>query len=206
MVTEQQIAGWRNIAEAATPGPWSVDESPYNFAVFAPHPVESGGTCIAVIDGGLSNDSRHDAAFIAASRTAVPALLAERDALAAEVQQLRAQLAGERALMNMVPGYVQYLAKWRVGDGSFLLFNEWVNQQIDDTPAPAAPPTAEELAQEAAYYAALAAQQQREHATDALMAQLREAVAGDVDDDGGYCGPTCGSIGAGNRRDHHPQP
>ena len=63
-----------------------------------------------------------------------------------------------------------------------------IANEPDDTPTPDEPPTAEELAQKAAYYAALVAQQQREHAEP-------QPVAGDVDDDGGYCGPTCGSRG-----------
>lgn len=51
-------------------------------------------------------------------------------AVTAERDELRAQLTQERALMNLVPEYVQYLAKWRAGDGSFLLFNEWVAQRV----------------------------------------------------------------------------
>ena len=83
MVTEQQAQEWRELAEAATPGPWWITKNPEFFAVVASHPVEVGDTFIAVVDGELSKDSEHDAAFIAAARTAVPALLAERDDLAA---------------------------------------------------------------------------------------------------------------------------
>ena len=70
-----------------------------------------------------------------------------------------------------------------------------IANEPDDTPTPDAPPTAEELAQEAAYYAALDAQQQREALSDAMWAALITPDAGDVDDDGGYCGPTCGKYG-----------
>ena len=48
----------------------------------------------------------------------------------AEIDALRAELAAERSIMNMVPEYIQYLSKWRAGDGTFLLFNEWVAQRI----------------------------------------------------------------------------
>jgi hypothetical protein len=84
-MNEQELQAIEERANAATPGPWTVDDHPNDFAVIAPHPVESGNTYIAFIDGGLSNDSRRDGAFIAHARADVPALIAE-------VRSLRAKL------------------------------------------------------------------------------------------------------------------
>ena len=136
-----------------------------------------------------------DTGWVVFAQTAVPALLAERDALAAEVRTLRAQL-------DAVP-YAQLYRAWHNDDNGYIVADanaiavwlaKWkLSQPADDTPTPDAPPTAEELAQEAAYYAALAAQQQEQ---DSVLgnAYIGDA-SGDVDDDGGYCGPTLGKYG-----------
>lgn len=84
-MTDQELQAIEERANAATPGPWKANESHYDFAVFAPHPSESGNTLIAQIDGGISTDSERDADFIAAAREDVPALIAE-------VRDLRAKL------------------------------------------------------------------------------------------------------------------
>ena len=59
------------------------------------------------------------------------AVTAERDALREQLQQAQRELAQERAIMNMVPEYIRYLAEWRAGDGRFLVFNEWVTQRVE---------------------------------------------------------------------------
>ncbi len=64
-------------ANKATPGKWTVENHPNDYAVVAPHPVEPSITYIAFIDGGLSNDSKYDTEFIAYAREDVPALIAE---------------------------------------------------------------------------------------------------------------------------------
>ena len=66
---------------AITPGAWQLVEMGRDFAVFAPHPVESGNTCIAVVDGGLTADSKRDGEFIAAAPADIDTLLAMVDAL-----------------------------------------------------------------------------------------------------------------------------
>ena len=236
---------WRELAEAATPGPWSPVTRISGLGV---ETFDSLRVCHV---GESTDEYMHDATFIAASRTAVPALLAEVDALAAqrdnayrllegltpggsefynspqncaqfaqsrmssvtqiakERNELRAErdalrreleetrcvrkdrfvelgeftamraerdaLAAEvatlRAQLATVQDYANYYYNFD-GWEPVMLFNEWYTAQQ----------------QEAAYYAALDAQQQREHAEP-------QPVAGDVDDDGGYCGPTCGSRG-----------
>ena len=84
-MTEQELQAIEERASKATPGAWIANESHYDIAVFAPHPSESGNTLIAEIDGGISEDSKRDADFIAHARTDVPALIAE-------VRSLRAKL------------------------------------------------------------------------------------------------------------------
>lgn len=86
-ITNEQAQEWRELAEAATPGPWEpgVLSIPRDSVIS----VSENRYVCSVGNGGYW---QQDAAFIAAARTAVPALLTERDALAAEVQQLRAQL------------------------------------------------------------------------------------------------------------------
>ena len=152
-ITNEQAQEWRELAEAATPGPWEpgVLSIPRDSVIS----VSENRYVCSVGNGGYW---QQDAAFIAAARTAVPALLTERDALAAEVQQLRAQLDD---------------AKFAVAGLTDVWMTHVYKPVVDDTPTPDAPPTAAELAQ----------------------AQLRDAVAGDVDDDGGYCGPTLGKYG-----------
>lgn len=72
-MTEQQLADLDALAAAATPGPWEqIDSRAY-----------SSGTGLQVC---LCNETDADAAFIAAARTAVPALVAE-------VRRLRHELA-----------------------------------------------------------------------------------------------------------------
>ena len=81
-ITNEQAQEWRELADAATPGAWEV----------AYNAILSNGFSFLFGDP-FSDNTQNDLSFIAASRAAVPALLAERDALAAEVAQLRAQLA-----------------------------------------------------------------------------------------------------------------
>jgi len=76
-MTDEELAEYEALAKNATPGPWEMQRGMDEYFVDARHPVESYNVCIAVIDGGLSNDSKADAALIAASRTAIPKLIAE---------------------------------------------------------------------------------------------------------------------------------
>lgn len=84
MITDEQVAEWRRLEKCATTGPW----------------INTGGR-FPKVNGGPVGDLKvasllfaddDDAAFIAASRYAVPALLAERDELRAEIEQLRSAM------------------------------------------------------------------------------------------------------------------
>lgn len=73
-----RLADWRALAEAATPGPWAwrVTEDRH-WAEVTPPPDDRDGP----VARSLADD---DAAFIAAARDAVPALLDEVERLRAE--------------------------------------------------------------------------------------------------------------------------
>lgn len=74
--------------EAATPGPWELKESQVapTYYVFGSH------SHIATMNGerDFYSNTKPDAAFIAAARTDIPALIAEVERLRAEVRRLQA--------------------------------------------------------------------------------------------------------------------
>lgn len=96
MIDDAKLAEWKRLAEAATPGPWS------SFSEFPP------ATCLVHVDASdelkrptdarkILANVRHDngfgfkdADFIAESREAVPALIAEVEYLRAIVRDLAA--------------------------------------------------------------------------------------------------------------------
>lgn len=97
-VSDAEAAEWARLAAEATEGPWVVDPDGSIGAPMAGfvcgedgHPRLDCSECgtrvchVNVIPGDP------DAAFIAESRTAVPRLLAEREALRAEVERLHGQ-------------------------------------------------------------------------------------------------------------------
>lgn len=87
------VADWRRLAEAATEGPWVVDEGygtsfdGTNSTVLYVASAADRSSYIASLGSPIYGD--HDAQFIAAARSAVPALLAELDRLQAELAALR---------------------------------------------------------------------------------------------------------------------
>lgn len=84
MLTNDERAALKALADAATPGPWKSDGESVSAS-----PGESDSWTCQLFDKHESFMDNHIAngAFIAAARTAVPALLAE-------VEQLRALLGG----------------------------------------------------------------------------------------------------------------
>jgi hypothetical protein len=92
MSTAEQRQEWARLAEAATTAPWTVEAGEYSgkdwlIGIVAVHLGGSmDGQSYAVTTdhvhaSELDGDARTDAAFIAASRAAVPALLADVDRL-----------------------------------------------------------------------------------------------------------------------------
>ena len=95
-VTDEQLAEWEALADAATTGPWE-SSGPWERVaedVVTVAPVEPFPT-VWICRLGVGADSDADAAFIAASRVAVPALIAEVRALRETVARLnrRSQVA-----------------------------------------------------------------------------------------------------------------
>lgn len=76
------------LMDGVTAGPW-LNDSGANSHCFERRIVTNGDECVAFSDGA-------NACFISASRYLVPALAAERDALKAEVERLRAALGAEQ--------------------------------------------------------------------------------------------------------------
>lgn len=93
--TPEQRAEWRALADKATPGPWDTYMVPGTRSEEAYVAVEASETevRIARYEGG-----HFDGAFIAAARTAVPALLADVERLTAERDALAARIAAVRAV------------------------------------------------------------------------------------------------------------
>lgn len=74
-MTNEELAEWKRLADAATPAPWKglrAEDSDGDLACIVSNEGE-----IASITELANNNFRRDAAFIAATRLAVPALIAE---------------------------------------------------------------------------------------------------------------------------------
>lgn len=98
MSTQEQRQQWRELADAATPGEWMLGYT-CGWADGAPYTNVNVETIDATIAGlGEQDECTADAAFIVAARAAVPALLADVDALTAERDVLR------RLLESLTPG------------------------------------------------------------------------------------------------------
>lgn len=98
-MTDLDLDRLRALADAATPGPWvDYNERADLAADIRPMWVvgqmdESGVNWIRdIADVGGDDQDAADAAFIAAARTAVPALTARAEAAEAEVERLRAEV------------------------------------------------------------------------------------------------------------------
>lgn len=82
-MSESQLADLERLADAATPGPWHVDED------WTQEVLSRDGTLIVK----LPHERAREADFIAASRTAIPALLAD-------LREARASLVEARRLLE----------------------------------------------------------------------------------------------------------
>lgn len=84
-ITPELLAAWRAVTEAATPGPWKAYHGKYWSAAEDSEDREIG-TFPADEHGDACSD------FIAAARTAMPALISEVERLRAENERLEAEL------------------------------------------------------------------------------------------------------------------
>ena len=99
-VTDAEAAEWAALADAATEGPWVVDQDGSIGAPMAGlvcgedgHPRPDCSECGTRVCHTSVMPGEPDAAFIATARTAVPRLLADRERLTGEVAQLREDLS-----------------------------------------------------------------------------------------------------------------
>ena len=106
MLTDSQLAAWRELCDRATPAPWKVDrigcgEYPdYDIEIDWPGGLlASINPCPGGYQGlpGCGGNPEVNAAFIAAARSALPALLDEVERLRGEVAAARAAALEEAA-------------------------------------------------------------------------------------------------------------
>lgn len=103
MTTQEQRAEWSALAQAATSGAWKprISELTTDHEVTVYDADYDCTGVVAVCNSGLRyDDNEPNAAFIAAARTAVPALLADVDALTAENANAKAALITAAQLMR----------------------------------------------------------------------------------------------------------
>lgn len=105
-LTPKQLAAIRERADAATPGPWEIEDNLYQCVLRTPNRHRAfarlycGDTVHNIPNYGTPKMMRADAAFIRAARDDVPALLAEverltheRDEWQARVKELKDSIA-----------------------------------------------------------------------------------------------------------------
>lgn len=84
MISHEQLDHWKALADAATPGPWYAPED-------GEHIIDGSGDYL-MTDNNCLAPERADFQFTAAAREVVPALIAEVEAQAKEIERLRAAL------------------------------------------------------------------------------------------------------------------
>lgn len=95
-ITPEQRAAWRELANAATPGPWRIE-----CEVFSSHvEIWAGKNRVGSTRYLHVPSSLPDALLITAARTAVPALLDEVDRLTRERDEARARAESARSIFN----------------------------------------------------------------------------------------------------------
>lgn len=98
-MTSDEIKRLRELANAATPGPWTHEQTLTPSGEVHCDIVRTPGAATLAFDGygGDADFYEHDAAFIAAARTALPALLDRCEAAEAEVERWQRETAGAKA-------------------------------------------------------------------------------------------------------------
>lgn len=91
-MTEEDIAKIETLAQAATPGPWSVETGNYTIQVVGGREIGSIWICTTADHEDDIEIGKIDAAFIAACRNGVPDLLQHIKQLTAERDAARATL------------------------------------------------------------------------------------------------------------------
>lgn len=98
MITPEQLAQWRAVCEAATPGPWVVG---ITWDYVYRWPVLRLKEMAGYSENALSEEAAHDAEFVMAARTALPALLDEVERLTVEVERLERVACEKQVEINL---------------------------------------------------------------------------------------------------------
>lgn len=119
MTTKEQREHWARLEQAATPGEWGIEEGSSFVMVHSLGDLQDCGdygvlpswicNCGRCYGGDVSLERvmervKGNAAFIAAARTAVPALLADVAELEAEVARINARLAHVMRVAGQIVG------------------------------------------------------------------------------------------------------
>lgn len=91
-MTDVELAELERLADAATPGPWEANSDHHNNVYVDAMNQGELGLKVQLLDLNMQGNEE-DAAFIAASRTAIPALLAD-------LREARASLGEARQLLG----------------------------------------------------------------------------------------------------------
>lgn len=137
MSTQQQRQEWRELAAAAAPGEWIYDKLQWQCVVSAPNQVIASMHPYSNV-----GDDEPNAAFIAAARVAVPALLAdvdaltqERDAYARNLADAQSDIAAEIAERNTLANdRAEHIARLAQERDALAAELERVRAQLDAVP------------------------------------------------------------------------
>ncbi len=98
-LTAEQLAEWKRLADAATPGPWESPRVPEQYCQAIVLTADEEQVCDAYDNTSWGGDqARANGVFIAAARTAVPDLVKE-------VERLRKYEAAVHYLRQTIDGY-----------------------------------------------------------------------------------------------------
>ncbi len=131
-VTDAEAAEWARLADAATEGPWVVDQDGSIGAPMAGlvcgedgHPRPDCSECGTRVCHINVMPGEPDAAFIVAARTAVPRLLAEREALTTDLAEARATISRLNARAQVAEAAIAELTGTGKGKGRKVAREVW---------------------------------------------------------------------------------
>ena len=127
-MTDEQLAEWQRLFDAATPGKWIVktDVTTIHGSHFINPGVWGDDGITFICDCGTGSRVDTDAAFIVAAREAVPALIAE-------VRRLKTELATARMYSTVPPAFgSEGYADWMAAKDD----REWAKQKRTEVTDP----------------------------------------------------------------------
>ena len=134
-LTTQQLAEITTRLNAATPGPWTIAKvPPYTDPLLMSQYDETPADGNVLIAGSIDVGPA-DAAFIAAARTAVPALLADNQHLRTRLATVRADLLLELASLQEATAATDVIRRRRSIATARRLFAVELRGLADDEPA-----------------------------------------------------------------------